>query len=246
MVNAEVMTLVIVSALYFEGNFDNARKMLSCNRYIKNMLSKSRLNRRIHAIDSSVWQVAFYAISEALQKQDSTNEYLIDSMPIPVCHPIRSYRCKLLSGKQYIGKCASKKMFYYGLKIHLISTGKGIPIEFSITQASTADITAFKAMAIDLPEGAIIYGDKAYTDYRFEDELNEDGSISLIAERKKNAKRQHSWCLQYRQKIFRKKVETVFSQLTALLPRKIHAITKEGFILKIVVFLVAFCLKQIV
>jgi hypothetical protein len=32
-------------------------------------------------------------------------------------------------------------------------------------------ISAFKRFDLDLPEGAIIYGDKAYTDYEYEDFL---------------------------------------------------------------------------
>lgn len=48
-------------------------------------------------------------------------------------------------------------------------------------------------------------------------------------------------------KHFRKPIETVFSEITNLFGRKIHAITVDGFLLKVLFFLFAFtidgCLK---
>ena len=41
---AEVMTVAIVAALFFGGNFSRARLMLKSHNYIQNMLSDSRLN----------------------------------------------------------------------------------------------------------------------------------------------------------------------------------------------------------
>lgn len=244
MTSAEILTVAIVSALFFNGNFARTRLILKHDRYIPNMLSESRLNRRLHEMDISIWQSIFHAICEVFQKSNKSLEYLVDSMPVEVCMNIRSYRCKLLSGKQFIGFCKAKKKFYYGFKIHMITTDDGKPVEFIITPASIADITAFRLMEIDLPQGALIYGDKAYTQYSFEDDLQEFEKIKLIADRKTNATRQHSGCVQYLQSILRKRIETTFSQLTLMLPRKIHAVTKEGFLLKLVIFIVSFSIEQ--
>ncbi len=40
-----------------------------------------------------------------------------------------------------------------------------------------------------------------------------------------------SGCVQYLQSILRKRIETTFSQITNMFPRKIHAVTKQGFLL---------------
>ena len=127
----------------------------------------------------------------------------------------------------------------------MITTGDGKPVEFIITPASVADITAFKLMEIDLPQGASIYGDKAYTQYSFEDDLQEFEKIKLIADRKTNATRQHSGYVRYLQSVLRKRIETTFSQLTSMFPRKIHAVTKEGFLLKLVIFIISFSVEQV-
>ena len=81
--SAEIMTFGIVSALFFGGNCSRTRLLLNNPRYMRNMLSNSRLNRRLHAMDISVWQSAFYVISLVLSK-NSHLEYLIDSMPVEV------------------------------------------------------------------------------------------------------------------------------------------------------------------
>ena len=195
MTSAEILTVAIVSALFFNGNLARSRLILKCDGYILNMLSESRLNRRLHEIDISLWQSIFHAISQVFIKDNKSLEYLVDSMPVEACMNIRSYRCKLLSGKQFIGFCKAKKKFYYGFKIHMITTANGKPVEFIITPASMADITAFKLMEISLPEEASIYGDKAYTQYSLEDDLQEFEKIKLIADRKANATRQHSGCI---------------------------------------------------
>jgi hypothetical protein len=64
MTSAEILTVAIVSALFFNGNFAKTRLILKHDGYIPNMLSESRLNRRLHEIDISIWQSIFHAISE--------------------------------------------------------------------------------------------------------------------------------------------------------------------------------------
>ena len=46
--DAEVMTTAIVTMLYFKGNLRLASQYLCENRYILNMLSRSRFNGRLH------------------------------------------------------------------------------------------------------------------------------------------------------------------------------------------------------
>jgi hypothetical protein len=147
---AEIMTVAFVSAIYFHGNHSMARRFLKAHHYIRNMLSKSRFNRRVSAIDFDLWQTIFSALKQALSCPQERLEYVVDSFPVEACHNARSYRCKILSGKSFIGYCSSKKKYYYGVKVHMITTTAGTPIEVLITPASTADVTALKTMQIDI------------------------------------------------------------------------------------------------
>lgn len=241
---AEVMTIAVVAALFFSGNISRSRFLLRDHGYIPNMLSESRLNRRLHQIDISIWQTVFHALNRIFCQANESCEYLVDSMPVEVCHRVRSYRCKLLTGKKFIGFCKAKKTFYYGFKIHILSTSTGHPVEFLITPASVADITALKIMDLALAPGSTVYGDKAYTYYGLEEILQEVEDLTLIPERKTKATRQHSGCLKYLQTVTRKRIETTLSQLVSLFPRKIHAVTCAGFVLKLVIFVVSFSLNM--
>ncbi len=50
--------------------------------------------------------------------------------------------------------------------------------------------------------------------------------------------------MRYLKKVMRKRIETTFSEITNLFPRKIHAVTAQGFILKIVLFIFAYALSR--
>jgi hypothetical protein len=100
---AEVMTVVIIAGLYFGGNQALARRFLSTHKYIPKMLSESRLNRRLHKIDPAMWQIVFNSLKTLLKQSANLLEYVVDSFPIQACAKARSYRCKLLSGKHFIG-----------------------------------------------------------------------------------------------------------------------------------------------
>jgi hypothetical protein len=240
MTGAEVMTVAVVSALYFRGNHDMARRFLKAHGYMRAMLGKSRFNRRVHAIDFDLWQFVLSCLKQSLTKKSASLEYVVDSLPVEVCSNVRSYRCKSLSGKKYIGYCSSKKKYYYGVKVHIIASTSGIPMEVIITPASTADISALKVMEIDIMAGSTIYADKAYTDYEFEDLLQESANIRLVPQRKENMKRQHYGPVAYVESIRRKYIETTFSRIVGFFPRSIVAVTKDGFLIKILLFIVTY------
>jgi hypothetical protein len=50
MSDAEVITTGFVAMLFFRGNFEAARALLGTPRYMPHMLSRSRLNRRLHRL----------------------------------------------------------------------------------------------------------------------------------------------------------------------------------------------------
>lgn len=92
---------------------------------------------------------------------------------------------------------------------------------------------------MELREGSKTYGDNAYSDEALENLLEIRGQ-RLIAGRKKNTTRpSHVRDFLDLQGI-RKVVETTFSQVTALMPRKVHAVTERSFKIKAMGFVTAF------
>ena len=65
---------------------------------------------------------------------------IIDSFPVLLFQPVRSHRIKVLNEAINIGYCASKKMWSYGLKVHLAVTESGYILDYLVTLASVHDI----------------------------------------------------------------------------------------------------------
>ncbi len=247
MSTAEVMTVPLVAATFFGANVDETRLFLHEYGYMKKMLGKkSRLNRRIHAIEAGLWQGLFALLAEFFKQRDAERTYVVDSLPVPACDNIRIRRCRLYPLKEhggaFRGYIPSKRRYFYGLRVHLVVSGAAEPVEFALEAGSEADIRVFKNLGLDLPEGSTILADKAYTDYDYEDLLEEAG-LRLKAQRKKNSKRPMPMWEEFLGKPIRQYIETVFSRLSGLFARKIHAVTPRGFELKIVWFLLAFSIQ---
>jgi len=179
---AEVITTGLVSWTFFQGNLELARVFLIEHGYIPNMLSKSRLNRRLHAIPSFFWHLIVSHLSFLMEP--SSGGFLVDSFPVFVCHNVRSKRRSLLQGREFVGYNASKQSWFTGLKVHVLTTFLRCPKEFLFSPASTHDLTAFKKMYLgSIPQNSIILGDKAYISAKLDEELYKKG-IHLITDKK--------------------------------------------------------------
>ena len=86
---AEVMTVALVAAAFFGGNVEVSRSFLDDYGYIKKTITKSRFNRRLHAIDSSLWQQLFDLLAEVFKQCRPEQTYVVDSLPVAVCDNIR-------------------------------------------------------------------------------------------------------------------------------------------------------------
>jgi Transposase DDE domain len=236
--DAEIMTTALIASLCFRGNQESARTMLKQDGYIPHMVSKSRFSRRLHRI-KELFRDFFDLLSHTWKTLNTEAVYMIDSLPIAVCDNIRIRRSKIYSHEDFRGYHASKKRYFYGLKIHLMVTQDGQPVECFLTPGGVGDVDALKYYAYALPDGAVIYADKAYNDYEIEDLLKEVDHIQLLPMRKKNSKRALSPSIVFVQSYHRKKVETAGSLITQLLPKSIHAVTSQGFELKVALFVIA-------
>jgi hypothetical protein len=236
--DAEIMTTAFIAALFFRGNHESARAMLKQHGYVTHMVSKSRFSRRLHRIKEIF--ISFFDLLAQIWKTLNTDAiYAIDSIPIAVCDNMRIRRSKIYSTEDFRGYQASKKRYFYGLKIHLMVTQDGQPVECFLTPGGFGDVDALKYYAYELPDGSIIYADKAYNDYEIEDLLQEVDHIQLLPIRKKNSKRALSPSVSFVQGYYRKRVETAGSLITQLLPKSIHAVTAQGFELKVALFVIA-------
>jgi len=240
---AEVMLVSLTAARYFYGHLRHAQTFLAEHGYLPTMLSESRLNRRIHAIRENVWFLLFHILAETFKTENTSQEYCLDSFPIPVCDNIRIQRAKCYQGEEYRGYTASKRRYFFGLKVHMVVTVTGRPVEFCLRPGAEADVAVYQDMNVSLPEQATCYADKAYNVYDFEDLLKEAAHITIKPVRKKNSKRAtDSYVVVHYEQYMRKRIETAFSQITNFFPKHIHAVTRRGFELKVMFFILAYAI----
>ena len=68
----------------------------------------------------------------------------------------------------------------------------GIPVEIFLSPGSYPDVSSLYDFTFPLPEGSVVYGDKAYNVYGIEDELKKR-NISLMPIRKKTSRRKYDF-----------------------------------------------------
>ncbi|MEJ0101763.1 MAG: IS982 family transposase [Bacteroidota bacterium] len=242
--DSEIITTAIVSALYFGGHLDNGRGFMKMTKLVPDMLDKSRFNRRLHQVSELVFSM-FWQLGHCLKSMAGAAEYVIDSFPVAVCDNIRISRSKLIKGEQWRGKQSSMRRYFYGVKVQVLVTDKGIPVEFGFVPGSESDVQALKKLPMAVAAESKIYGDAAYTDYQIEDTMKQADLIELMIGRRGNSKRPDEPWIRFIKEHMRKGIETSFSEIKALFLRKIHAVTFQGFLLKIVMFILAFTLNKL-
>ena len=242
MSDAEVVTTALVAMRFFRGNFEAARGLLCAPGYRPHMLSRSRLNRRLHRLNDLLMTL-FELLGQTWKHLNTDSSSILDRFPIAVCDNYRIPRAKVYQHETSRGYIASKKRYFYGLKIHLLVTKDGQPIECYLTPGSYSDVRVLKTLRFDLPEGSQMYADKAYNDYELEDALEEAVHIQLCPIRKKHSTRAVPPYLASVQHDDRKMLETVGRLIERTMPKTIHAVTAAGVELNVFLFVLAYSIN---
>jgi hypothetical protein len=90
----EVITTGLVAMWFFRGNFEAARALLRMPRYMPHMLSRSRLNRRLHRL-TDLFLMLFDLLGCTWKQLNAESIYVIDNFPVAVCHNYRIPLAKL-------------------------------------------------------------------------------------------------------------------------------------------------------
>ena len=159
--------------------------------------------------------------AELKSKAKTSKTHLADSMPVVVAKGSRSGRAKTASGLCGKGYCPSQKMWYYGVKIHILAEERAhtipIPREILVTKASEHDLPAGKIL-LENAEDTEVFADKAYTDDDWGYDLQLYG-VELNTPFKERSKNQapldngeRAWNAMVSSR--RQQVESLFSQIS--------------------------------
>ena len=175
MSNAEVITFAIFTAKFFSGNFKMSRYMCKRSNLFPNLLSCSRLNRRIHNIPWHCWQTIFRFLAHLAKNSEDTCYFAVDSFPVAYCQKNRIDKRKYFLEPCFMGFAASKKRYFCGIKVHMVVSNQGRPIEVHLRPGAESDVMVLWSMDLDIPEQALLYADGAYNSFDLEDILQEEG-----------------------------------------------------------------------
>jgi IS5 family transposase len=241
--DAEVITTAFVAALNHKGELEGTCQFMKDYGFIPDMLSPSRFNRRLHRLAELIMSLLF-TLGEDLKAMAGAADYRMDSYPVAACDNARIRRCKRLKGEAFRGRHSAMGRYFYGVRVHIV-TWQGIPVEFCIVPGRENDTNALYKLPLQVAPESCIYMDAGYTDYRAEDAAFEADCIHLMVERKSNSRRKDTVSGAFIKNRMRKAIETTISEIKSKMPRSIHAVTQQGFLLKVALFVVAFAFEKI-
>ena len=209
----EVIALSITAEAFgieSENYFFN-RLNSECPGAIPNLISRRHYNQRrkkTMMLGESIRQ----SIAKAIDGGEDV--FSIDSKPVKVCQNARANRCQM--GRDEIehapawGYCASQNMYYYGYKLHALCGVTGVIHSYDMTAANVHDLQYLKDVQWEYHDCTIL-GDKGYLSAPVQLDLFETANITLDVPYRLNQKNWTPPTWAYKR--FRKRIETVFSQL---------------------------------
>jgi len=174
----EVMTIYLF-AIQEEQRLKVKHIHRFANEYLRSWFpalgSYQAFNNRINRLSEAFKGLTSVLLTDFVPKDCCLNTSLLDSMPIILCSGKRTP--KVATELVDKGKCASKGMYYHGLKLHALAFWQDnklpFPEQLLITPASVNDLTLFKDAWSNL-ENRCFYGDKIYQNKEFFNNLKDE------------------------------------------------------------------------
>lgn len=209
----EVITLGITAEAF---GFDSENLLFhrlhhECKEDLPNLISRRQFNAR-RKLTARLAEEIRKDVAAAIDGSEGV--FCIDSKPVKVCQNARAKRCSM--GRDNVdeapdwGYCASQGLYYYGYKLHAVCGIRGVIHSYGMTAASVHDLQYLNDVRWEYHD-CMMLGDKGYLSAEVQKNLFEVAIISLEVPYRLNQKnwRPPAWTY----KRFRKRIETVFSQL---------------------------------
>lgn len=148
---------------------------------IRNFFGFTRLERSYFYRRSRYLTLLLRLIRLYFNQLDFDELVIIDSFPILLFQPVRNHRINVLNKVVNIGYCASKKMWFYGLKVHLAVTESGYILDYLVTLAYSGS----RRIAGDRVPYSRVLGDLGYLSKELKERLEAKG-IHLWTPLRKN------------------------------------------------------------
>ena len=182
-----------------------------CKEDLPNLISRRQFNAR-RKLTARLAEEIRKDVARAIDGPEDV--FCIDSKPVKVCRNARAKRCTMGQDNPDAapdwGYCASQGLHYYGYKLHVVCGILGVIHSFDMTAASVHDLHYLKDVRWEYHD-CMMLGDKGYLCAEIQKNLFEAANITLEVPYRLNQKNWHPPTWAYKR--FRKRIETIFSQL---------------------------------
>ena len=168
--DAELVTLAVMQALL--GFTSEARWLRYAQAHLRRMFphlpQQPGYNKRLRALAATMaWLAAALARDTSLWSDDV---WVADSTPVECGRSRQTTRRSDLAGWAEYGYCASHSRYFWGLRLHLLTTLHGLPTGFALTGAKADERQVLLDILADHSRMAALFGRRdVVTDPRLPD-----------------------------------------------------------------------------
>jgi len=211
-----------------------------------NLIDRSNFNRR---------RKRLYRLIEELNQMIASSlhfgedVFLVDSIPIPVCKNAREKQCKVCKEDFETapdkGYSAVNKTYFFGYKLHLLTSVNGIFHSMDLTKASVHDVHYLQQVKYSGLNHSTLLADKGYLSKPHQIDLFNSCQVKLKTPMRLNQKGYQSYPKIYKR--VRKRIETLFAQLCdQFMLKRNYAKTLLGLSVRILSKITAVTLLQFI
>jgi hypothetical protein len=209
--DVEIIATTILGQLHHFSSQLKWYQWLCRTRFARRpFIERSRYNRRCRDLVNliSLLRQAY------VQRVAGDFKYvIIDSLPMPLCQPVRNLTATRLRDYADIGFNSSKRTPFYGFKFHCLLTNQGFVLNWQLTAASVHDSQVASDLLLSTGRDLVVLGDLGYLNQPQQRDLRANGII-LWTPKRSNMSPTESAQQTRRLKRYRKRIETTFSSFT--------------------------------
>lgn len=138
--------------------------------YFPNLPAYQTFVARLNQLEQSFQTIGGYLNELLAHGRAPEIDHIIDSVPVILARRGHAYTARVARDVANVGYCASKKMYFHGVRLHTIAQRRcaamPVPMQVWLREGSCHDLQSVRDQAVSLPGSALI-GDRAFPDPTF-------------------------------------------------------------------------------
>jgi Transposase DDE domain len=206
------------------------------------LLERSQFNRRARGLRLLIEQFRRFWLRRA--GLGNCTCFLLDTKPVPVVGVKRSNRHSDFAPTAAYGRCASRKMTYFGYKLVALTTLAGLPVFYELVPANATEHQAAETL-LDGIRGGDVLGDKGFISAPWQAEIYQQTGNRIWTPKRANQHQQNPKEFEHLLKHDRMRIEGVFHELTdtGCNLERLHARTLLGLCTRVIAKLTSHTLR---